>query len=65
MAQQHIEHLRFSKYGIQSDGSCTPNPLAADLQQSVTLLSKQLYEKETHFILELIQNAEDNKYHAR
>lgn len=26
-------------------------------------LSKDLYSKDTHFVLELIQNADDNSYH--
>ncbi|KAF5513004.1 hypothetical protein CGCA056_v012212 [Colletotrichum aenigma] len=31
---------------------------------SLTVLSEQLYNKDTHFILELIQNADDNAYGA-
>jgi sacsin len=56
------EELRLKKYGINKDGTQTYNPLAQDLQKSVQLLSKELYEKDIHFILELIQNAEDNQY---
>lgn len=60
--KQFIEELRLEKYGINKDGTQTYNPLAQDLQQSVQLLSEELYEKDIHFILELIQNAEDNQY---
>lgn len=34
------------------------------LDGSLTVLSEQLYNKDTHFILELIQNADDNAYDA-
>ncbi|KAI8273021.1 hypothetical protein K4K59_010968 [Colletotrichum sp. SAR11_240] len=34
------------------------------LDGSLTVLSEQLYNKDTHFILELIQNADDNAYGA-
>lgn len=56
------EELRIKKYGINKDSTQMYNPLAGDLQKSVQLLSKELYEKDIHFILELIQNAEDNEY---
>ena len=59
------EELRLKKYGINKDGTQTYNPLAQDLRKSVQLLSKELYEKDIHFILELIQNAEDNQYLER
>jgi hypothetical protein len=32
------------------------------LNRALEMLSEDLYSKETHFILELIQNAEDNEY---
>ena len=33
------------------------------LGRSLDRLSKDLYSKDTHFVLELIQNADDNSYH--
>ena len=33
------------------------------LGRSIDRLSKDLYSKDTHFVLELIQNADDNSYH--
>lgn len=56
-----VEALRREKFGLIGD-LCTPNPLAKDLQNSVDQLSKGLYSKHTHFVMELIQNAEDNEY---
>ena len=34
----------------------------ARLGRSLKRLAEDLYSKETHFVLELIQNADDNKY---
>ena len=34
------------------------------LNNSIQALAKDLYSKDTHFIFELIQNAEDNEYHS-
>ena len=33
------------------------------LGRSIDRLSKDLYSKDTHFVLELVQNADDNSYH--
>ncbi|XP_042396913.1 protein NO VEIN-like [Zingiber officinale] len=38
------------------------NPLADDIHQAVLYLSEELYSKDAHFLMELVQNAEDNKY---
>ncbi|KAL7255954.1 hypothetical protein ACSBR1_009979 [Camellia fascicularis] len=59
MARRHIEEIRKCKYSI---GEKVPNPLTQDLHNAVTKLSYQLYIKDLHFLMELIQNAEDNEY---
>ncbi|TAL00752.1 MAG: hypothetical protein EPO07_09255, partial [Verrucomicrobia bacterium] len=51
-AQQHIEQIRSEKR--KGDSS--------DLRAALKLLAEELNSKETHFILELLQNAEDNEY---
>src|SRR5437870_11423478 len=38
------------------------NNLHQDLNETLRLLSDDLYQKDTHFVLELIQNADDNSY---
>ncbi|KAL2894933.1 Sacsin [Bienertia sinuspersici] len=58
-AKAHIEELRLKKFSI---GSKHPNPLTQDLHHAVTCLSAELYTKHVHFLMELIQNAEDNEY---
>ncbi|GER48205.1 DNA binding [Striga asiatica] len=44
------------------DRAKDPNPLTEDLHQAVKNLSAELYAKDVHFLMELIQNAEDNEY---
>ncbi|XP_020203404.1 uncharacterized protein LOC109788952 [Cajanus cajan] len=56
--KEHIENIRRSKYSIGGE----PNPLREDLHQATKNLSTELYAKDVHFLMELIQNAEDNKY---
>ena len=49
------------------DGNDTerkPNKQGLILGRAVALLSDALYSKDVHFLLELIQNAEDNSYAA-
>ncbi len=61
--REHIAAIRKNKFGLAEDGTTVSrNPLSEDLQRAVRHLSEGLYSKETHFILELIQNAEDNQY---
>ncbi|XVE70252.1 hypothetical protein DITRI_Ditri10aG0057600 [Diplodiscus trichospermus] len=64
-AKLHVEELRTNKFGI---GKKDPNPLTEDLHHAVTRLSAELYTKDVHFLMELIQaiasNAEDNEYPA-
>lgn len=56
-----IAQIRREKFWLDRD-DLQANPLISDLQASVTHLSEGLYSKETHFVLELLQNAEDNSY---
>ncbi|KAF2534225.1 hypothetical protein F2Q70_00031480 [Brassica cretica] len=57
-AKQHIDQIRKTKFSIGGD----ENPLTEDLHQAVKNLSAELYAKDVHFLMELIQNAEDNEY---
>ncbi|KAL2319840.1 hypothetical protein Fmac_028809 [Flemingia macrophylla] len=56
--KEHIEKIRRCKFSIGGE----PNPLREDLHQATKNLSTELYAKDVHFLMELIQNAEDNKY---
>ena len=63
--EAHIAQIRSHVFGFAPDGSVLKqNPLSGRLQRAIRHLSEGLYSKETHFILELIQNAEDNHYHG-
>ncbi|XP_050150899.1 uncharacterized protein LOC126625839 [Malus sylvestris] len=55
----HVEEIRKTKFSI---GREETNPLTEDLHQAVKNLSAELYAKDVHFLMELIQNAEDNEY---
>jgi len=59
---EHICRIRREKFGWGEDGTKLPNPLELDLRQALKHLAEELYSKRHHFILELIQNAEDNSY---
>ncbi|CAN0915895.1 Protein NO VEIN [Linum grandiflorum] len=56
--REHIEELRRRRFSIGKK----QNPLASMLDQAVKYLSAELYAKDVHFLMELIQNAEDNEY---
>ncbi|KAL5558726.1 hypothetical protein UlMin_034937 [Ulmus minor] len=56
---RHIHEIRTHKFSI---GKRKANPLTNDLHHAVTNLSAELYTKDVHFLMELIQNAEDNVY---
>ncbi|KAB1210018.1 hypothetical protein CJ030_MR6G023567 [Morella rubra] len=51
MAKEHIEEIRRTKFSIGGE----PNPLTEDLHQAVKNLSAELYAKDVHFLMELIQ----------
>lgn len=58
-----IEEIRLRKFGLNSDGrTAHRHPLSRDLHEAIRRLSEDLYSKDIHFVLELIQNAEDNTY---
>ncbi|KAL6890291.1 hypothetical protein ACP4OV_009054 [Aristida adscensionis] len=59
-AREHVERIRRERYFI---GRGEQNPLAEDMHQAVNYLSQELYSKDVHFLMELVQgNAEDNEY---
>ncbi|KAF4633144.1 hypothetical protein G7Y89_g4978 [Cudoniella acicularis] len=60
-AKSHIEGISRKKVQYADDGK---EGVVADLQGALKILSEQLYNKSTHFLLELIQNADDNSYEA-
>jgi len=61
--REYIEKIRKEKFWLDEKGQLSKeNPLIDDLINSIERLSENLYSKDTHFIFELIQNAEDNYY---
>ena len=50
-AREHIEQIRRTKFSIGGE----QNPLTEDLHQAVKNLSAELYAKDVHFLMELIQ----------
>lgn len=61
--ERHIEDIRRSK-GLDLPEGQESSANVEDLENSLDVLSDQLYSKPTHFLLELIQNADDNSYNA-
>ncbi|MBS0344167.1 MAG: hypothetical protein JSS56_26985, partial [Proteobacteria bacterium] len=63
-----IEQLRRSKFmigmSLSPDAAEAAEGLRQDLSSALRLLSEDLYSTKTHFVLELIQNADDNSYGA-
>ncbi|KAI3906203.1 hypothetical protein MKW92_001613 [Papaver armeniacum] len=57
--KEHIEEIRKGKFSM---GAKEPNLLTEDLHQAVKNLAAELYAKDVHFLMEIIQNAEDNEY---
>lgn len=49
--KDHIEEIRRVKFSIGGE----LNPLTEDLHQAVKNLSAELYTKDVHFLMELIQ----------
>ncbi|KAK0601138.1 hypothetical protein LWI29_021534 [Acer saccharum] len=56
--KEHIEEIRRKKFSIGGE----VNPLTEELHLTVKMLSAELDAKDVHFLMELIQNAEDNEY---
>lgn len=60
---EHVNRKRKKDFHIENGESKESNKfLLETLHQAIDTLAKDLYRKESHFILELIQNAEDNEY---
>jgi len=61
-----IDRIRQEEFGfnveLNEDGSRLLTKQQERLGRSLERLSKDLYSKDTHFVLELIQNADDNDY---
>ncbi|PWA13632.1 hypothetical protein CTI12_AA631950 [Artemisia annua] len=50
-AKEHVADIRRTKFSIGGE----PNPLTEDLHHAVKNLSAELYAKDVHFLMELIQ----------
>lgn len=59
--KEFIEKFRKDKYKIGSEKE-NIELLKEDLQNSISQLANDLYSDGIHFVLELIQNADDNEY---
>ncbi|KAK6432213.1 hypothetical protein LTR95_011620 [Oleoguttula sp. CCFEE 5521] len=60
-AKNVIEKIRKSRRA-NDPGGAAADANARSLSRALDMLSTQLYTKSTHFMLELIQNADDNTY---
>ncbi|KAL4234329.1 hypothetical protein ACF0H5_005980 [Mactra antiquata] len=62
-----VNEIRRDEFGVglqlSEDGQRLMKIQQERLGRSLDRLSKDLYSKDTHFVLELIQNADDNSYH--
>ncbi|CAO2650180.1 Nn.00g014720.m01.CDS01 [Neocucurbitaria sp. VM-36] len=58
-ARKLVEAIRQEKI---PNGTTGQSVLVTVLQNALDILSEQLYDKSTHFLLELLQNADDNAY---
>ncbi|RLN39988.1 hypothetical protein C2845_PM01G23050 [Panicum miliaceum] len=61
-----IETIRREEFGLDQALSCTENSLLkkqhARLGRALHCLSQELYSQDSHLLLELVQNADDNAY---
>lgn len=60
-ARDHIKRIRKSK-GLDLPQGQESSANVEDLEKALDVLSDQLYSQPTHFLLEFIQNADDNSY---
>jgi len=64
--REFVESLRREEFGVNvalsDDGQRLMTKQTERLGRSLERLSKDLYSKDTHFVLELVQNADDNSY---
>lgn len=65
--RQVIERIRRKEFliGVElaAEAEEGANNLRVNLNNALKRLSEDLYSKDTHFVLELVQNADDNTYH--
>lgn len=64
-AKEHISEIRREDFWIDEDGNQIgklPEKQNRYLQNALKEIAGNLYREEEHFIMELIQNADDNKY---
>ncbi len=59
MGNQQFKHILNIREGFQASSK-----VKESLNNSIETLANDLYSKDTHFIFELIQNAEDNDYNT-
>ncbi|KAK5123899.1 hypothetical protein LTR85_002095 [Meristemomyces frigidus] len=59
VAKKLVKDIRRAKH---VDDPAGEDETAVDLTNALEMLSEELYSKPAHFILELIQNADDNRY---
>src|SRR5258708_3298636 len=67
--RQIIERIRTHRYLLDVDGESEmvregALNLQTELNNALKLLSDDLYSKKSHFVLELVQNADDNHYRS-
>ncbi len=58
---EHIKRIR-NEYGLNDVKQIESSRTIRNLHNAIKKLANDLYSKETHFLLELVQNAEDNEY---
>jgi hypothetical protein len=67
-AKDVIDEIRRTEFlldvELSPDAQIGARNVRAKLHRALHLLSEELYSRETHFVLELIQNADDNHYSA-
>ncbi|ETV63721.1 hypothetical protein H257_19347, partial [Aphanomyces astaci] len=61
-----VEHIRKHSFGVGLPGSSDTRAFLRvqqdRLERALQRLSAELYSTSTHFVLELLQNADDNAY---
>ncbi|KAK4140599.1 uncharacterized protein C8A04DRAFT_39752 [Dichotomopilus funicola] len=60
-ADSQLQQIR-KGLGVEGDEQTSPIRVLASLNRTLKVISDQLYQTPTHFLLELIQNADDNHY---
>lgn len=64
--KEHIQNIRSKLTGensaINSDGKLVVDNLIQKLTRAISELATNIYKKDSHFVMELIQNADDNNY---